>query len=58
MIINATIPIIRLPKPYLGVPNNLEFDLGVLGNPKAGLGLVGAYISLSFESARVMRDIP
>ena len=58
IIINATVPIIRLPKSYLGVPKNPEFELGVVGNPKVGLGLLGAYILLNDESVRVMRDKP
>ena len=58
IIINAIVPIIRLQKPYLGVPKNPEFELGVVGNPKVGLGLLGAYISLNNESVRAMRDKP
>ena len=58
IIINATVLIIQLPKSYLGAPKNPEFELRVLGNPKVGIGLLGAYISLNDESVRVMRDKP
>ena len=50
----ATVPIILLPKSYLGVHKSPEFELWVVGNPKVGLGLLGTYISLNDESLRVM----
>ena len=54
IIIIATVPIILLPKFYLGVHKSPEFELWVVGNPKVGLGLLGTYISLNDESLRIM----
>ena len=54
IIINPIVPMVQLPKSYLGVPKDPQFELGVVGNPKGELGLLGAYISLNDESVRVM----
>ena len=54
IIIITTIPIILLPKSYLGVHKSPELELWVVGSPKVRLGLLGTYISLNDESVRVM----